>query len=197
MNIMVVAICPKCGKPTPDLKIGQWPGLCAECQGQESTIERFPPPTVDEPWTPPDAIDAGYQAYPTKLAPLDYYLVCDHHSVVARWQNDSRGWMLHMRDGFVRARHVADEIPWYGEFVLIDIGIEKDHGRTRLTQIKAYKLQEEFALMELVKSDAAILRTITGPAYLSEKQKEHVREFVKSIYLEHVWHNIDQLFEEP
>jgi hypothetical protein len=104
--------------------------------------------------------------------------------------------MLRLRDGFVRARHVADEIPWYGEFVLIDIGVGKENDRRHLTHITAYQLQEEFALIELVKSDTAVLRTITGPAILTDKQKERVREFVKSIYLKHVWHNIEQLFEQ-
>ena len=190
---MVVAICSKCGKPTPDIKVSRWPCVCAECQGRDLPIETSPPPSVDEP---ADPIAAGYQTFPTKLAPFDFYLVCDHHDVVARWQNDSRGWMLRLRDGFVRARHVADEIPWYGEFVLIDIGVGKENDRRHLTHIKAYQLQEEFALIELVKSDTAVLRTITGPAILTDKQKERVREFVKSIYLKHVWHNIEQLFEQ-
>jgi len=195
MNLMVVAICSQCGRPTPDVKASQWPCICAECHGPEQSVPARKLPAADGSSEALKAIAAGCQAFPTKLAPLDYYLICDHHDIVARWQNDSRGWMLRLRDGFVRARHVADDIPWYGEFVLIDIGIEKDQDRRRLTHVRAFTLQDEFALIELVKSHTAVLRTITGPAELSERQKERVREFVKSIYLKQVWHNLDELLE--
>jgi hypothetical protein len=132
---------------------------------------------------------------PTRLAPLNYYLICDHQDYVARWENDSRGWMLHRGDGYVRVHHVPDEVPWFGEFVLIEIGIARDSGGTRLTHVQAFRLQQEFALLQLVKSDAAILGTITGPAVLNEAQKELVREFVKSRFLRPVWGPIDELLE--
>jgi hypothetical protein len=124
---------------------------------------------------------------------LNYYLICDHHDIVARWENDSHGWMLHRRDGYVRVHHVADEVPWFGEFDLIEIGIARESGGMRLTHVNAFRLQREFALLQLVKSDTAVLSTVIGPAMLSEKQKELVRDFVKSKFLRPVWGPIDEL----
>ena len=174
-----------------DAETAGGPPVCSECQ--DASIAAA---DVDGHLSPPpDEISRAHFSSPTKLAPWNYYLICDHHNIVARWQNDSHGWMLYRGDGFSRARHVADEVPIFGEFVLIDIGIDKHGETTRLSHVTAYQLQPEFALLELVKSDIAVLRTITGPATLNEKQKDLVRDFVKSHFLRHVWAVLDELLE--
>lgn len=168
--------------------------ICPDCQQKGVGND----PTEKSDSFQPDEKSSGefgmeYKGGLTKLGPLNYYLICDHYAVVARWQNDSRGWMLGLKDGFVRVSHVVDEIPWFGEFVLIEVGIQRQESGVRLSHVRSFRLQKEFALPELYKSDSAILRMITGEATLSEQQKELVRDFVKSEYLRHVWITIDDL----
>jgi len=193
---MRVAKCRECGRAVPEVEPGIGEFLCPDCQGRQEYGQSAAPMSTDDQSVPlRGEISRGRLSSPTKLAPWDYYLISDHHDIVARWENDGRGWMLNRRDGFVRARHMAEEIPWFGQFVLIDIGVGRDGHRTYLSHVTAYSLQDEFALMQLVKSDIAILNTITGPAQLTEPQKELVRDFVKSRYLRYVWHTLDDLLE--
>jgi ribosomal protein S27E len=135
----------------------------------------------------------GHGEVPVKLALLHHYLICDHREVVARWLGDAKGWMLRIKDGFARVATVFDGVPIFGDFVFIEIGVERQSDGLRLTHVHAFRMQTEYALLNLVKSDTAILDTIVGPATLNERQKEHVREHVKSQYLRPVSHGIDDL----
>lgn len=141
----------------------------------------------------PNEIDTACVSAPIELGPSNYYLIVDEQQIVAHWENDGRGWMLYRKDGYVRVWQVAEEIPWFGQFVLVEIGVERPAGGIHLSHVQAYRLGEQFALMELVKSDHAILKTITGRATLSGNQKDIVRDFVKSKYLRHVWQQLDDL----
>lgn len=195
MVFMKIDECTRCGMALPSVedRVDCLP-ICPDCQqagvGNDPTEKSDPFPPDEKP---SGELGMEYQGGLTKLGPLNYYLICDHYAVVARWQNDSRGWMLGRKDGFVRVSHVVDEIPWFGEFVLIEVGIQRQKSGVRLSHVRSFRLQEEFALPELYKSDSAILRMITGEATLSEQQKELVRDFVKSEYLRHVWITIDDL----
>ena len=175
---------------------GGGPVMCPDCQMWPLPPAREDADSALDAAATRDEIARAHLLAPTQLAPWDYYLICDHQDIVARWENDGHGWMLHRRDGFSRARHLAEQIPLYGEFVLIDIGIRKQGEATRMSGVMAYQLQRDFALLELVKSDTAILRTIIGPTVLNERQKDLVRDFVKSRYLKHVWGVLDELLEQ-
>ena len=95
--------------------------------------------------------------------------------------------------GFVRVSWIPDEIPWFGNFVLIEIGIQQCKAGRRLSHVAGHVLERHFALLSLIRSDHAILDKIMGPATLNEQQKEHIRDFVKSRFLRPVWHSIDTL----
>jgi hypothetical protein len=102
--------------------------------------------------------------------------------------------MIRIRDGFVRVAHVADELPWFGDYVLIEIGVQR-RPKTVISHIRGFQLREAFALTELVKSDNAVLRAIVRETSLTPAHKECVRAFVKSRYLRCVWERINDLFD--
>ena len=56
---------------------------------------------------------------PAQLGPLNHHLICDHKDVIARWENDGKGWMIRMAGGFTPVATVSAEIPQSGAFVLI------------------------------------------------------------------------------
>ena len=180
MTFMSVAICLRCGVEFEAPVHGE-PTLCVRCaadslKSDEHEVRRQP-----------------YSGL-TDLGPQNYYLICDHRDVVARWENDARGWMVYIGDGFVRVVQVADDLPWFGDYLLIEIGVQRRR-RTVLTHVTGYQLREAFALTEMVKSDTAVLRTIIRPAPLSQSQKECVRAFLKSRYLRVVWQQLDHLLD--
>jgi hypothetical protein len=130
---------------------------------------------------------------PTHLDLLSHYLICDHKDVVARWQNDGKGWMFKLKDGFTRTSAISTELPSFGNFVLIEIGVERREDGVHLRNITAFRLQEQYALTKLTRGDDAILTTIVGTGLLNQAQRRHVRELVKSKFLPHTWAVMNEL----
>ena len=130
---------------------------------------------------------------PERLGALSHYLICDHKDVVARWQNDGKGWMIRLKDGFTRAATVSTEIPSFGKFILIEIGCERRGDGIHLSNISPYRLQPTYALTKLTKGDDTILTSILRRAPLNNAQKSHVRTLVKSKFLPHMWPVMDTL----
>ena len=124
---------------------------------------------------------------PTHLDLNSHYLICDHKDVVGRWQNDGKGWMIRLKDGFTRAATVSGEIPQFGSFVLVEIGVEHKEDGMHLRNITPFKLKPQYALLKLTKGDDAILTVVIGPGEMNERQKRHVRDLVKSKFLPKTW----------
>ena len=130
---------------------------------------------------------------PTHLGALNHYLICDHKDVVARWDNDGKGWMIRLKDGFTRAATVSTEIPSFGNFVLIEVGVERLSDGLHLIQIIGFQLEPTYALHKLTKGDDMVLNTIQSSAPLNQRQITHVKSLVKTNFLPHIWPEMDAL----
>lgn len=159
----------------------------AESKAKEPEAETPAKPSEDKAIAPLDL--------PDKLGPLNHYIICDHKDVVARWENDGRGWMIRLRDGFSRAMMVGGKIPEFGSFVLIEVGVVKREDGLHIDRIVPYALQKQYALTKLSKGDDAILLTITGTTGLNNFQTAHVRTLVKSKFLPHLHTEMENLLK--
>jgi hypothetical protein len=139
--------------------------------------------------------DISEEDRPEHLGKLNHYLICDHKEIVARWENDGRGWMIHLRDGFVRAATVESQIPEHGTFVLIEVGVAQDDAGLRLSGITSYRLRRQYSLNQITKGDDPILATITHFARLNKQQKSHVRDVVQSKFLPHMLDGLGEMLK--
>ena len=134
-----------------------------------------------------------HQRPPLQLGILNRYLICDHKHLVARWECNGQGWMLRMKDGFARIANIPGQIPAFGRFVLVEIEAQHQMDGLHLSRITPFRLQEHHALRLLTQGNDMILRAITGHSTLNERQKMHVRDYIKSHFLAPVWSVVDQL----
>lgn len=130
---------------------------------------------------------------PRVLGKLNHYLVCDHKDVVARWENDGRGWLVHLKDGFVRAATVENQIPQFGNFILVEVGVERRDDGLHLKNITTWQLRRQYSLTKIAKGDDAILETIIDYAELNDRQRSHVKNLVKSKFLPQLWGEMEVL----
>lgn len=129
---------------------------------------------------------------PVHLGVRNHYMVCDHKDVVARYEHDDRGWMVKLKDGFVRAKLVSGKIPQFGKFVLVEVGVKQADDGLHLESVNPFRLADQYALNKLAKDDDAILTAITGRSELNTAQRSHVRDLVKKHFLPHVAAEVDQ-----
>jgi hypothetical protein len=132
---------------------------------------------------------------PEQLAVRNHYMVCDHKDVVARFEHDDRGWMVKLKDGFVRAKLVAGKIPQFGKFVLVEVGVKQTDDGLHLDFVRPFRLADQYALNKLAKGDDMILSAITGRSDLNTAQKSHVRDLVNKHFLPHVAAEVDQFMK--
>ncbi|MCG8584301.1 MAG: hypothetical protein MI757_06275 [Pirellulales bacterium] len=158
-------------------------GLGAIGSGGDETAER----EFDDTIAPEDV--------PVHLGVRNHYMVCDHKDVVARYEHDDRGWMVKLKDGFVRAKLVSGKIPQFGKFVLVEVGVKQTDDGLHLESVNPFRLADQYALNKLAKDDDAILTAITGRAELNTAQKSHVRDLVKKHFLPHVAAEVDQFMK--
>lgn len=133
------------------------------------------------------------ESVPPHLGQLNYYLICDHKDVVARWVNDGKGWMIRLKDGFTRASTVSGEIPQFGKFIMVEVGVERRNDGLHLSNITPFQLQPSYALTKLTKGDDEILAAVLAHAELNTAQTGHVRNLVKQKFLPHIWPEMDAL----
>ena len=134
---------------------------------------------------------------PKLLGKINHYLVVDHKDVVARWESDGRGWMVHLKDGFTRANGVESQIPQFGNFILIEVGVERRADGLHLKNITPWQLRRQYSLSKIAKGDDAILETIIDYAILSDRQRKHVKELIKTKFLPHMWAEMEALLPPP
>lgn len=134
---------------------------------------------------------------PRNLGKINHYMVVDHKDVVARWENDGRGWMVHLKDGFTRASTVENQIPQFGNFILIEVGVERRADGLHLKNITPWQLRRQYSLSKIAKGDDAILETIIDYAVLSDRQRKHVKDLIKTKFLPHMWAEMEALLPAP
>ena len=134
---------------------------------------------------------------PSALSKLNHYLICDHKEVVARWEYDGRGWMIHLKDGFTRAATVENQIPQFGNFILVEVAVERRDDGLHLQAINVYQLRRQYALTKIAKGDDAILETIIDYSTLNPRQYTHVKNLVKSKFLPHMWGEMEAILGPP
>jgi hypothetical protein len=133
---------------------------------------------------------------PKHLDLMSHYLVCNHKDIIARWQSDGRGWLVRVKDGFARASTVANHIPQFGKFVLIEVGVERRDDGIHLRAVTAFRLQEHYALTKLVHGDDQILSVVNGVTEPNPQQRSHIRALVHQKFLPHIWPELDELLPE-
>ncbi len=134
---------------------------------------------------------------PRNLGKINHYMVVDHKDVVARWESDGRGWMVHLKDGFTRASGVENQIPQFGNFILIEVGVERRADGLHMKNITPWQLRRQYSLSKIAKGDDAILETIIDYALLSDRQRKHVKELIKTKFLPHMWAEMEALLPPP
>jgi hypothetical protein len=140
--------------------------------------------------------DGSDASVPKHLDLMSHYVVCNHKDIIARWHSDGRGWQVRLKDGFARASTVANHIPQFGKFVLVEVGVERRDDGIHLRNVTAFRLQEHYALTKLVHGDDQILATVTGVVDLNPRQRGHVRSIVHQKFLPHIWPELDELMPE-
>lgn len=130
---------------------------------------------------------------PELLGRYNHYLICNGKEVVATWEEDGKGWMVRVKDGFVRASSNPAQTPSMGTFVLIEIAIEVEGPIKRLTGVHAYSIPAAIALSRLGKSDHAILACLEGRTTMSDRQKALARQRVNAKFLPSIWEGTEGL----
>ncbi|NIP86659.1 MAG: hypothetical protein GTO03_14285 [Planctomycetales bacterium] len=144
----------------------------------------------DLPTPVADAVpqDSGLKFHrPENLKRHCHYLICNSKDVIARWDDDGKGWMVRVKDGFVKATQNPKQIPTMGNYVFIEIEIVSEGPRQRLAGVHAYTLPGAFALMKLTKQDNAILEALEQGTELNDGQRALVRQRVNANYLPTIW----------
>jgi len=141
---------------------------------------------------PPDTAGLEFKP-PELLGRYNHYLICNSKDVIATWEEDGKGWMVRVKDGFVRASTNPAQTPSMGTFVMIEIAIEVDGPVKRLKGVFAYSIPAAIALSRLGKSDHAILDCLEGRATLSDRQKALVRQRINAKFLPSIWEGTEGL----
>ena len=189
---MIKFKCEPCGAPlvVPDEMAGKR-GRCAGCNAVVTTP--IPPAiTVDDP--PAEKI--GFEV-PKHLGLNNHYLICSSREVVATWENDGKGWMVHVKEGFVKASTNPAELPSMGNYVFAEIQIGVDGNHKRLGGVACYQLPGAYCLSRLSRGDDPILETIEGTAELNERQIALLRQRINAKFLPSIWEGAEDLLPLP
>ncbi|NIL95700.1 MAG: hypothetical protein GTO53_00660 [Planctomycetales bacterium] len=158
----------------------EMPTIQLEDSGED---EQLPRPVADEV-----PADSGLKfTRPENLKRHCHYLICNSKDVVARWDDDGKGWMVQVKDGFVKATQNPKQIPTMGNYVFIEIEIASEGPHQRLAGVHAYTLPNAFALLKLTKQENAILEALEQKTDLNDRQRALVRQRVNAKYLPSIW----------
>ena len=187
---MIRTRCPHCQEPVkaPDSLAGK-KGRCPECGGV------IPIPTDKSEIESAASIQHSANAQaglglavPESLRRNCHYLICSSREIVARWDDDGKGWMIRIKDGFVKATQNPKQIPSMGNYVFIEIEITKKDAGQQLTGVHGFSLPGDFVLNKLTKkNENTILEGVEGTAELNDRQRALVRQRVNAKYLPNIW----------
>jgi hypothetical protein len=201
--------CPHCNVKVkaPDELAGK-KGRCPMCnskvrlpQDVDPALSYNPPPPVEMPALKLEETDEelpqaiadetsdsrlGFER-PEHLKRNCHYLICNSKDVIARWDDDEKGWMVQIKDGFVKAKQNQKQIPTMGNYVFIEIEIVSEGPHQRLAGVNAYTLPGAFALMKLAKHEHAILEALEKTTTLNDRQRVLVKQRINAKYLPSIW----------
>ena len=175
--------CPQCGHPI-QITLIRVPGTSSR---PRSTI-RGNMPAAEQ-----SAI--AHLHVPECLARSNCYLICDNHKLVAAWENNGNSWMLKTNFGMISANRNQDQLPVQGDFKLIELSMRMTDEGVRLRQITSYQLAPHWALLQLIKGDDKVLKTVTGLGHLNKEQKVAVMKFIREHFMREVWENANQVLD--
>ena len=125
---------------------------------------------------------------PKSLRRSCLYLICNSKDIVARWEDDGKGWMVHIKDGFVRATQNPKQIPTMGNYVFIEIEATNVDGQQKLTGVHVFAIDGAFALNKLAKkNENLILEELSTTASLNDQQRAHVKQRINAKFLPSIW----------
>ncbi len=117
-----------------------------------------------------------------------HYLICNSRDVVARLDDDGKGWMVQIKDGFVKAIQNPKQIPTMGNYVFIEIEVTKEGAHQRLTGVQGFTLPGTFVLNKLTKkNESTILEGIEAKIELNDRQRALVKQRINANYLPNIW----------
>ena len=189
---MIRTRCPHCQEPVkaPDTLAGK-KGRCPECAGvillpaakSMTNAGASTPQASNE--------DVGLSlSVPESLRRNCHYLICNSREIVARWDDDGKGWMIRIKDGFVKATQNHKQIPSMGNYIFIEIEITKKDVGQQLTGVHGFSLPGDFVLNKLTKkNENTILEGVEGTTTLNDRQRALVRQWVNAKYLPNIWDN--------
>ena len=183
---MIRTRCPHCQEPVkaPDALAGK-KGRCPECGGviplpaDKSDLKSGTP--IQHSANDPAGLAL---AVPESLRRNCHYLICNSREIVARWDDDGKGWMIRIKDGFVKATQNPKQIPSMGHYVFIEIEIAKKDAGQQLAGVHGFSLPGDFVLNKLTKkNENTILEGVEGTTALNDRQRALVRQRVNAKYL--------------
>ena len=187
---MIRIRCPHCREPVkaPDSLAGK-KGRCPECRG----VIPIPAEQLGTEGVSGTAKASSEEvgltlSVPETLHRNCHYLICNSREIVARWDDDGKGWMIRIKDGFVKAAQNPKQIPSMGNYVFIEIEISKNSARQQLTGVHGFSLPGDFVLNKLTKkNENTILEGVEGTTALNDRQRALVRQRVNAKYLPNIW----------
>jgi hypothetical protein len=200
---MIRARCPNCNAKVkaPDALAGK-KGRCPECKGvvplpsadtaaaspaiSFSVAENEPAPDIKQDTAPAETVGLDFNP-PENLRRNCHYLICNSKEVIARWDDDGKGWMVHVKDGFVKAQNNTQQLPTMGNYIFIEIEIVSEGPHQRLAGVNIFTLPGAFALTKLAKHESAILEALEQTTTLNDRQRALVKQRVNAKYLPSIW----------
>ncbi len=117
-----------------------------------------------------------------------HYLICNSREIIARWDDDGKGWMVHIKDGFVKAVQNPKQIPTMGNYVFIEIEVTSEGPHQRLTGVHGFTLPGALVLNKLAKkNEHTILEGIEAPTPINDRQRALAKQRINSKYLPNIW----------
>lgn len=203
---MIRTRCPHCNEKVkaPDDLAGK-KGRCPECKGvvmlfatkQSEDSPQMPAIKLSEDSDEPTGTithdqrgdQGGLDFNPPEVLRREcHYMICNSKDVVARWDDDGKGWMVQIKDGFVRAVQNPKQIPTMGNYTFIEIEVAKEGDHQRLSGVNVYTLPGQFALNKLTKANEnLILEELVQTSTLNDRQRALVKQRVNAKYLPSIW----------
>ena len=191
---MIRIQCPQCHErlKAPSTLAGKR-GRCPECNGVVSIpgeLSQLPEQElVENSQAQSEAASRGLALEaPETLRRNCHYLICNSREMVARWDDDGKGWMIRIKDGFVKAIQNPKQIPSMGNYILIEIQITSADTHQQLTGVQGFSLPGDFVLNKLTKkNENAILEGVEGTTDLNDRQRALVRQRINAKYLPNIW----------
>lgn len=191
---MIRIQCPQCHErlKAPPTLAGK-KGRCPECNGvvpiPDELSQLSEQGVVENSRAQSETASRGLAlGAPETLRRNCHYLICNSREMVARWDDDGKGWMIRIKDGFVKAIQNPKQIPSMGNYILIEIQITSADTHQQLTGVQGFSLPGDFVLNKLTKkNENAILEGVEGTTDLNDRQRALVRQRINAKYLPNIW----------